>query len=143
MPESMRPCGQGEAKTLGCLPGILRHVQGPPTTRRRLATGDLGDTFQRAAKLVSESSVVSNPQHWANRMPLAAPPSWKHALLSNRDARELPSCPAPNICIRVAKANRFKVEPRWTCELFKPSHDARERGQRHRGTVVSDPIDDV
>lgn len=138
----MRPLGHGEAKTHGCLPGILRHVQGPPTTRRRLATGDPGDTSLRAAKLVNESTLVSNPQHWANRTSLAAPRSWKHALLSNRDARELPTYVSLSICSRSANANRFKVLPRLTYELRSLSHDASEREQRHRGTVVCGPIDD-
>lgn len=87
-------------------------------------------------------TVVSNPQHWANRISLALPPSWKHAMLSNRDARELPSCLAPSMCILVAKANRFKVEPRWTCELSSRL-TTRKREQSQHGTVVSDPIDDV
>lgn len=69
-----------EAKTLGCLPGILRQVQGPPTTRRRLATGDpVDDTLPRPREPLSKSTsrVKSNPQHWANRTsttPLGAVP---------------------------------------------------------------------
>lgn len=139
--------GQGEAKTLGCLPGILRQVQGPPTTRRRLATGDLGDSSQRAAKLVNESAVQQRCQILsigANRTVLALSPRAGN-MHCRRIAvhKKLPSYVSLSIAMDImiwmhsysANANRFKVLPRSTCDLSSCLM-TRAREQSNRGTVV-------
>lgn len=133
----MRLLGQGEAKTLGCLPGILRHVQGPPTTRRRLATGDPGDTSLRAARPVSESTAVSNPQHWVNRR------SWRSFRAARMPCHQIAmhkSCRV--LSIRAANADMFKVGPRLICDLCGRL-TMRARDQSHPDAVASDPMDAI
>lgn len=126
----------GEAKTLGCLPGILRQVQGPPTTRRRLATGDPGDTSQRAAKPVDESTAVSNPQHWhwANRTSLALPPELEASPAVESRCTESTADLRVFLSMRtlVANANRFKVSAALDLRALKPSHDAKKRAKPSR-----------
>lgn len=113
-----------EAKTLGCLPGILRQVQGPPTTRRRLATGDLDDTSQRAVEAPRRinSGVKSNSQVLGEpNVPLAPVPSSRsHALLSNRKAQKSPELYL-DLSIRAANANRFRVQKRLASSLHAVS----------------------
>lgn len=90
---------------------------------------------------ISSATAVSNPQHWGEPDGLGAlPPSWKHALLSNRGAQK-----AAELRVFEHSYGHHDLDAFVLCQCkqvqgsaaldlrpFKLSHDASERTEQSR-----------